>query len=216
MRTVLFRDDKNIRSAPNPIDIRSEWRKKYLICRSAERIGADSSDPPRISGQIGSCSSPHVSPLDASPPPFAHYSLSPASNSATLTVISSVTFCAGLIGSLDLTSSCNIGEGGIALAEAVHGSAPDIAGKLQNKVEQMLNLHFTLILFNQLHINPQCKDDGREDEEDESVQRHHVSQQSCLAPSLPADLQRVGEITLYPIKVCQNLLGRCIIIRMLR
>jgi len=26
--------------------------------------------------------------------------------------------------------SCNIGEGGIALAEAVHGSAPDIAGKV--------------------------------------------------------------------------------------
>lgn len=27
--------------------------------------------------------------------------------------------------------SCNIGEGGIALAEAVHGSAPDIAGKVK-------------------------------------------------------------------------------------
>ena len=34
--------------------------------------------------------------------------------------------------SIHLTScnSCNIGEGGIALAEAVHGSAPDIAGKV--------------------------------------------------------------------------------------
>ncbi|XP_055829155.1 3-isopropylmalate dehydrogenase, chloroplastic-like [Solanum dulcamara] len=37
--------------------------------------------------------------------------------------------CASLIGGLGLTPSCNIGEGGIALAEAVHGSAPDIAGK---------------------------------------------------------------------------------------
>ncbi|KAL3618894.1 3-isopropylmalate dehydrogenase, chloroplastic [Castilleja foliolosa] len=37
--------------------------------------------------------------------------------------------CAGLIGGLGLTPSCNIGEGGIAFAEAVHGSAPDIAGK---------------------------------------------------------------------------------------
>ncbi|XP_068634672.1 isocitrate dehydrogenase [NAD] catalytic subunit 5, mitochondrial-like [Aristolochia californica] len=36
---------------------------------------------------------------------------------------------AGLIGGLGLTPSMNIGEGGIALAEAVHGSAPDIAGK---------------------------------------------------------------------------------------
>lgn len=31
---------------------------------------------------------------------------------------------------LPFTCSCNIGEGGIALAEAVHGSAPDIAGKV--------------------------------------------------------------------------------------
>uniref|UniRef100_A0A6M2E7U7 Isopropylmalate dehydrogenase-like domain-containing protein n=1 Tax=Populus davidiana TaxID=266767 RepID=A0A6M2E7U7_9ROSI len=37
--------------------------------------------------------------------------------------------CAGLVGGLGLTPSCNIGEAGIALAEAVHGSAPDIAGK---------------------------------------------------------------------------------------
>ncbi|KAL7136641.1 hypothetical protein ABFS83_10G043600 [Erythranthe nasuta] len=40
-------------------------------------------------------------------------------------------FCAGLIGGLGLTPSCNVGEGGIAVAEAVHGSAPFIAG--QNK-----------------------------------------------------------------------------------
>ncbi|KAL2528760.1 hypothetical protein Fot_21361 [Forsythia ovata] len=40
----------------------------------------------------------------------------------TITVISSVTFCASLIGGLGLTTS-------IALAEAVHDSAPDIAGK---------------------------------------------------------------------------------------
>lgn len=37
--------------------------------------------------------------------------------------------CAGLIGGLGLTPSCNIGEKGLALAEAVHGTAPDIAGK---------------------------------------------------------------------------------------
>ncbi|XP_020967863.1 isocitrate dehydrogenase [NAD] catalytic subunit 5, mitochondrial-like isoform X1 [Arachis ipaensis] len=37
--------------------------------------------------------------------------------------------CAGLVGGLGLTASYKIGEGGIALAEAVHGSAPDIAGK---------------------------------------------------------------------------------------
>ncbi|KAL2229394.1 UNVERIFIED_CONTAM: 3-isopropylmalate dehydrogenase, chloroplastic [Sesamum indicum] len=46
--------------------------------------------------------------------------------------------CAGLIGGLGLTPSCNIGEGGIALAEAVHGSAPDIAGKVSTEAA----LHF--------------------------------------------------------------------------
>jgi len=35
----------------------------------------------------------------------------------------------GLIGGLGLTASANIGEGGIAMFEAVHGSAPDIAGR---------------------------------------------------------------------------------------
>jgi isocitrate dehydrogenase (NAD+) len=37
--------------------------------------------------------------------------------------------CSGLIGGLGLTGSANIGEGGIAVFEAVHGSAPDIAGR---------------------------------------------------------------------------------------
>jgi isocitrate dehydrogenase (NAD+) len=37
--------------------------------------------------------------------------------------------CAGLIGGLGLTPSGNIGDGGLALMEAVHGTAPDIAGK---------------------------------------------------------------------------------------
>jgi isocitrate dehydrogenase (NAD+) len=37
--------------------------------------------------------------------------------------------CAGLIGGLGLTASANIGEGGIGMFEAVHGSAPDIAGR---------------------------------------------------------------------------------------
>jgi len=37
--------------------------------------------------------------------------------------------CAGLIGGLGLTPSGNIGGNGLALMEAVHGTAPDIAGK---------------------------------------------------------------------------------------
>lgn len=37
--------------------------------------------------------------------------------------------CAGLIGGLGLTPSANVGLNGMLLAEAVHGTAPDIAGK---------------------------------------------------------------------------------------
>jgi isocitrate dehydrogenase (NAD+) len=37
--------------------------------------------------------------------------------------------CAGLIGGLGLTPSGNIGANGLALMEAVHGTAPDIVGQ---------------------------------------------------------------------------------------
>ncbi|XP_002167502.1 isocitrate dehydrogenase [NAD] subunit alpha, mitochondrial isoform X1 [Hydra vulgaris] len=37
--------------------------------------------------------------------------------------------CAGLIGGLGLTPSANIGMNGVAVFEAVHGTAPDIAGQ---------------------------------------------------------------------------------------
>lgn len=37
--------------------------------------------------------------------------------------------CAGLIGGLGLTPSGNVGAGGLALMEAVHGTAPDIVGQ---------------------------------------------------------------------------------------
>ena len=39
--------------------------------------------------------------------------------------------CAGLIGGLGLTPSRNVGTGG-AIFEAVHGTAPDIAGQVRH------------------------------------------------------------------------------------
>jgi isocitrate dehydrogenase (NAD+) len=46
----------------------------------------------------------------------------------------------GLVGGLGLTASANIGESGIAMYEAVHGSAPDIAGRnLANPVALILS-----------------------------------------------------------------------------
>jgi len=37
--------------------------------------------------------------------------------------------CAGLVGGLGVVGAANLGEGGVGVFEAVHGSAPDIAGK---------------------------------------------------------------------------------------
>ncbi len=46
----------------------------------------------------------------------------------------------GLVGGLGLTASANFGEGGLAVYEAVHGSAPDIAGRdLANPIAVILS-----------------------------------------------------------------------------
>jgi len=53
-------------------------------------------------------------------------------------IISDLT--AGLVGGLGLAASANIGENGIAMYEAVHGSAPDIAGRnLANPIALILS-----------------------------------------------------------------------------
>jgi isocitrate dehydrogenase (NAD+) len=47
--------------------------------------------------------------------------------------------CAGLVGGLGLMPSANVGEEGIVVYEAVHGSAPDIAGRnLANPIALIL------------------------------------------------------------------------------
>lgn len=55
--------------------------------------------------------------------------------------------CAGLIGGLGLTPSGNIGDG-IALFEAVHGTAPDIAG--QNKANPTALLLSAVMMLHQM------------------------------------------------------------------
>ena len=37
--------------------------------------------------------------------------------------------CAGLVGGLGVVPAANLGQGGVGVFEAVHGSAPDIAGQ---------------------------------------------------------------------------------------
>lgn len=52
----------------------------------------------------------------------------------------------------NVLSSCNIGEGGIALAEAVHGSAPDIAGKV-SQIILFLPSSFLVYMFINLNLH---------------------------------------------------------------
>jgi isocitrate dehydrogenase (NAD+) len=48
--------------------------------------------------------------------------------------------CAGLIGGLGVAPAANIGDGGVAMFEAVHGTAPDIQGKgIANPTALMLS-----------------------------------------------------------------------------
>jgi isocitrate dehydrogenase (NAD+) len=59
--------------------------------------------------------------------------------------------CAGLIGGLGLTPSGNIGENGLALMEAVHGTAPDIAGK--NMANPTALLLSSVMMLQHLQLN---------------------------------------------------------------
>lgn len=63
--------------------------------------------------------------------------------------------CAGLIGGLGLTPSCNIGDKGLALAEAVHGTAPDIAG--QNKANPTALLLSSVMMLRHLGMNEKAE-----------------------------------------------------------
>jgi isocitrate dehydrogenase (NAD+) len=59
--------------------------------------------------------------------------------------------CAGLVGGLGLTPSGNIGEGGSAIFESVHGSAPDIAG--QDKANPTALLLSGVMMLRYMNMN---------------------------------------------------------------
>ena len=75
------------------------------------------SDSPSV--QRDSAATPQRPPTITAPLPYIH-------TQHTLPVPRS----AGLIGGLGLTPSGNVGSDNLFLAEAVHGTAPDIAGKV--------------------------------------------------------------------------------------
>jgi isocitrate dehydrogenase (NAD+) len=63
--------------------------------------------------------------------------------------------CAGLVGGLGLTPSGNIGANGLALMEAVHGTAPDIAG--QDKANPTALLMSGVMMLRHMGLNRQAE-----------------------------------------------------------
>lgn len=63
--------------------------------------------------------------------------------------------CAGLVGGLGLTPSANIGANGLALMEAVHGTAPDIAG--QDKANPTALLLSSVMMLRHMGQIPQAE-----------------------------------------------------------
>ncbi|XP_019858676.1 PREDICTED: isocitrate dehydrogenase [NAD] subunit alpha, mitochondrial-like, partial [Amphimedon queenslandica] len=63
--------------------------------------------------------------------------------------------CAGLVGGLGLTPSGNIGSDGVALFEAVHGTAPDIAG--QDKANPTALLLSSLMMLRYINLPDHAK-----------------------------------------------------------
>jgi hypothetical protein len=59
--------------------------------------------------------------------------------------------CAGLVGGLGVTGSANIGMGGSAIFEAVHGTAPDIAGQDKANPTALLLSAVMMLRHMQLH-----------------------------------------------------------------
>jgi len=57
--------------------------------------------------------------------------------------------CAGLVGGLGVVPAANLGENGVGVFEAVHGSAPDIAGK--NMANPTALLLSAVLMLQHLH-----------------------------------------------------------------
>ncbi|MGQ0734913.1 MAG: isocitrate dehydrogenase (NAD(+)) [Acidobacteriota bacterium] len=62
--------------------------------------------------------------------------------------------CAGLVGGLGVVPAANLGEGGIAVFEAVHGTAPDIAG--QDKANPTALLLSAVLMLQHLDLDDQA------------------------------------------------------------
>jgi isocitrate dehydrogenase (NAD+) len=97
--------------------------------------------------------------------------------------------CAGLVGGLGVVPAANLGEGGVGVFEAVHGTAPDIAGR---DVANPTALLLSAVLMLQ-HLN-----------EDDKAARIHGALRTVLASGhVTPDLGGPATTTSFAEAVCR-------------
>jgi isocitrate dehydrogenase (NAD+) len=100
--------------------------------------------------------------------------------------------CAGLVGGLGVVPAANLGEGGVGVFEAVHGTAPDIAG--QNKANPTALLLSAVLMLQHL-------------EEDEKAERIMKALWAALADGsgCTADIGGSATTTQFTEAICRTL-----------
>jgi isocitrate dehydrogenase (NAD+) len=100
--------------------------------------------------------------------------------------------CAGLVGGLGVVPAANLGRAGVGVFEAVHGSAPDIAG--QNKANPTALLLSAVLMLQHLH-------------EDERAERIMTALWAALADGSgrTADLGGTATTSAFTDAICRAL-----------
>ena len=80
--------------------------------------------------------------------------------------------CAGLVGGLGVVPAANLGENGVGVFEAVHGTAPDIAGRdIANPTALLLS---AVLMLQHLHEDAEGRRHHRRLEEGARVRPCHA------------------------------------------
>ena len=103
--------------------------------------------------------------------------------------------CAGLVGGLGVVPAANLGENGVGVFEAVHGTAPDIAGR---DIANPTALLLSAVLMLQ-HLDEDAKADAimAALEENAGKRARHARSRRDRAPRL-----------LLPMRSCRELSSR--------
>jgi isocitrate dehydrogenase (NAD+) len=98
--------------------------------------------------------------------------------------------CAGLVGGLGVVPAANLGADGVGVFEAVHGTAPDIAG--QDKANPTALLLSAVLMLQHLH-------------EDERAERIRSALHATLASGhVTADLGGTATTSSFADAICRH------------